>query len=219
MDQKKLNKIYQLYNKNYTYKCIATDVGISADSVRYFVKKGITNNKIKPRGRVNSRKVTRFDETILSLYNKDYTNKEIAKNIGMCKEYVASRINYLRDIGKIDMPDQRQRALKTTDPITDKIIAMYNNGITRKKIAAELSVPFESVVHIIRIATNAGKITRKKFDFTNERYAVHKARYDTAIALHSLGYANKDIAELLGVNTKTISRYVVEWRDSECNKT
>ena len=214
MDQKKLNKIYQLYNKNYTYKCIATDVGISADSVRYFVKKGITNNKIKPRGRVNSRKVTRFDETILSLYNKDYTNKEIAKNIGMCKEYVASRINYLRDIGKIDMPDQRQRALKTTDPITDKIIAMYNNGITRKKIAAELSVPFESVVHIIRIATNAGKITRKTFNFTNDRYEIHKARYNTAIALHSLGYTNRDIAELLGVNTKTISRYVVEWRDS-----
>ena len=199
MDQKKLNKIYQLYNKNYTYKCIATDVGISADSVRYFVKKGITNNKIKPRGRVNSRKVTRFDETILSLYNKDYTNKEIAKNIGMCKEYVASRINYLRDIGKIDMPDQRQRALKTTDPITDKIIAMYNNGITRKKIAAELSVPFESVVHIIRIATNAGKITRKTFNFTNDRYEIHKARYNTAIALHSLGYTNRDIAELLGV--------------------
>lgn len=214
MDQKKLNRIYQLYNKNYTYKCIATDVGISADSVRYFVKKGITNNKIKPRGRVNSRKVTRFDETILSLYNKDYTNKEIAKNIGMCKEYVASRINYLRDIGKIDMPDQRQRALKTTDPITDKIIAMYNNGITRKKIAAELSVPFESVVHIIRIATNAGKITRKTFNFTNDRYEIHKARYNTAIALHSLGYTNKDIAELLGLNAKSISRYIVEWRDS-----
>lgn len=214
MDQKKLNKIYQLYNKNYTYKCIATDVGISADSVRYFVKKGITNNKIKPRGRVNSRKVTRFDETILSLYNKDYTNKEIAKNIGMCKEYVASRINYLRDIGKIDMPDQRQRALKTTDPITDKIIAMYNNGITRKKIAAELSVPFESVVHIIRIATNAGKITRKTFNFTNDKYEIHKARYNTAIALHSLGYTNKDIAELLGVNIKSISRYIIEWRDS-----
>lgn len=51
----------------------------------------------------------------------------------MCKEYVASRIKYLKDIGKIDMPDQRHRALKTTDPITDKIIAMYNNGITRKK--------------------------------------------------------------------------------------
>lgn len=213
MDQK-LNRIYQLYNMNYTYKCIATDVGISADSVRYYVKKGITNNKIKPRGRVNSRKVTRFDETILSLYNKDYTNKEIAKNIGMCKEYVASRINYLRDIGKIDMPDQRQRALKTTDPITDKIITMYNNGITRKEIAAKLSVPFESVVHIIRIATNAGKITRKKFDFSNEKYAVHKARYDTAVALHSLGYAYKDIAELLGVSTKTISRYIIEWRDS-----
>ncbi len=214
MDQKKLNRIYQLYNMNYTYKCIATDVGISADSVRYFIKKGITNNKIKPRGRVNSRKVTRFDETILSLYNKDYTNKEIAKNIGMCKEYVASRINYLRDIGKIDMPDQRQRALKTTDPITDKIIAMYNNGITRKKIAAELSVPFESVVHIIRIATNAGKITRKTFNFTNDRYEIHKARYNTAIALHSLGYTNRDIAELLGVNIKSISRYIVEWRDS-----
>lgn len=133
MDQKKLNRLYQLYNMNYTYKCIATDVGIAAGSVRYYVKKGIINNKIKPRGRVNSRKVTRFDETILSLYNKDCTNKEIAKNIGMCKEYVASRIRYLRDIGKIDMPDQRQRALKTTDPITDKIIAMYNNGITRKK--------------------------------------------------------------------------------------
>lgn len=214
MDQKKLNRIYQLYNMNYTYKCIATDVGISADSVRYFIKKGITNNKIKPRGRVNSRKVTRFDETILSLYNKDYTNKEIARNIGMCKEYVASRINYLRDIGKIDMPDQRQRALKTTDPITDKIIAMYNNGIPRKKIAAELNVPFESVVYIIRIATNAGKITRKTFNFTNDRYEIHKARYNTAIALHSLGYTNRDIAELLGVNTKTISRYVVEWRDS-----
>ena len=214
MDQKKLNRIYRLYNKNYTYKCIATDVGISADSVRYFIKKGITNNKIKPRGRVNSRKVTRFDETILSLYNKDYTNKEIAKNIGMCKEYVASRINYLRDIGKIDMPDQRQRALKTTDPITDKIIAMYNNGITRKKIAAELNVPFESVVHIIRIATNAGKITRKTFNFTNDRYEIHKARYNTAIALHSLGYTNKDIAELLGLNAKSISRYIVEWRDS-----
>lgn len=194
---------------NYTYKCIATDVGIAAGSVRYYVKKG------KPRGRVNSRKVTRFDETILSLYNKDCTNKEIAKNIGMCKEYVASRIRYLRDIGKIDMPDQRQRALKTTDPITDKIIAMYNNGITRKKIAAELNVPFGSVVHIIRIATNAGKITRKTFNFTNDdKYEIHKARYDTAIALHSLGYANKDIAELLGVNTKTISRYIIEWRDS-----
>ena len=199
---------------NYTYKCIATDVGIPADSVRYYVKKGIANNKLKPRGRVNSRKVTRFDETILSLYNKDYTNKEIAKNIGMCKEYVASRINYLRDIGKIDMPDQRQRALKTTDPITDKIIAMYNNGITRKKIADELNCKFSSVVHTIRIATNAGKITRKKFDFSNEKYAVHKARYDTAVALHSLGYANKDIAELLGVSMKTISRYIVEWRDS-----
>lgn len=215
MDQKKLNRIYQLYNMNYTYKCIATDVGIAAGSVRYYVKKGIINNKIKPRGRVNSRKVTRFDETILSLYNKDCTNKEIAKNIGMCKEYVASRIRYLRDIGKIDMPDQRQRALKTTDPITDKIIAMYNNGITRKKIAAELNVPFGSVVHIIRIATNAGKITRKTFNFTNDdKYEIHKARYDTAIALHSLGYANKDIAELLGVNTKTISRYIIEWRDS-----
>ena len=214
MDQKKLNRIYQLYNMNYTYKCIATDVGIPADSVRYYVKKGIANNKLKPRGRVNSRKVTRFDETILSLYNKDYTNKEIAKNIGMCKEYVASRINYLRDIGKIDMPDQRQRALKTTDPITDKIIAMYNNGITRKKIADELNCKFSSVVHTIRIATNAGKITRKKFDFSNEKYAVHKARYDTAVALHSLGYANKDIAELLGVSMKTISRYIVEWRDS-----
>ena len=199
---------------NYTYKCIATDVGIPADSVRYYVKKGIANNKLKPRGRVNSRKVTRFDETILSLYNKDYTNKEIAKNIGMCKEYVASRINYLRDIGKIDMPDQRQRALKTTDPITDKIIAMYNNGITRKKIADELNCKFSSVVHTIRIATNAGKITRKKFDFSNEKYAVHKARYDTAVALHSLGYANKDIAELLGVSMKSISRYIVEWRDS-----
>ena len=214
MDQKKLNRIYQLYNMNYTYKCIATDVGIPADSVRYYVKKGIANNKLKPRGRVNSRKVTRFDETILSLYNKDYTNKEIAKNIGMCKEYVASRINYLRDIGKIDMPDQRQRALKTTDPITDKIIAMYNNGITRKKIADELNCKFSSVVHTIRIATNAGKITRKKFDFSNEKYAVHKARYDTAVALHSLGYANKDIAELLGVSMKSISRYIVEWRDS-----
>ena len=214
MDQKKLNRIYQLYNMNYTYKCIATDVGVSADSVRYFVKKGIANNKIKPRGRVNSRKVTHFDETILSLYNKDYTNKEIAKNIGMCKEYVASRINYLKDIGKISKSDQRNRALKTTDPIVGKIITMYNNGIAREKIADELNLSFGSVVHIIRIATNAGKITRKKFDFTNERYAVHKARYDTAIALHSLGYANKDIAELLGVNTKTISRYVVEWRDS-----
>ena len=141
-------------------------------------------------------------------------SEEIAKNIGMCKEYVASRINYLRDIGKIDMPDQRQRALKTTDPITDKIIAMYNNGITRKKIADELNCKFSSVVHTIRIATNAGKITRKKFDFSNEKYAVHKARYDTAVALHSLGYANKDIAELLGVSMKTISRYIVEWRDS-----
>ena len=80
MDQKKLDKIYQLYNMNYTYKCIATDVGISAESVRYYVKKGITNNKLKPRGRVNSRKVTRFDETILDLYNNDYTNKEIAEN-------------------------------------------------------------------------------------------------------------------------------------------
>ena len=214
MDQKKLDKIYQLYNMNYTYKCIATDGGISAESVRYYVKKGITNNKLKPRGRVNSRKVTRFDETILDLYNNDYTNKEIAENIGMCREYIASRIKYLKDIGKIDMPDQRRRALKTTDPITDKIIAMYNNGITRKKIAAELNVPFESVAHIIRIATNAGKITRKTFNFTNDKYEIHKARYNTAIALHSLGYANKDIAELLGVNIKSISRYIIEWRDS-----
>ena len=213
MDQKKLNKIYQLYNMNYTYKCIATDVGISADSVRYYVKKGIRNNKLKPRGRVYY-KVTRFDETILDLYNKDYTNKEIAENIGMSKKYLTSRINYLKDIGKISKSDQRNRALKTTDPIVGKIITMYNNGIAREKIADELNLSFGSVVHIIRIATNAGKITRKKFDFTNERYAVHKARYDTAIALHSLGYANKDIAELLGVNTKTISRYVVEWRDS-----
>lgn len=39
MDQKKLDKIYQLYNMNYTYKCIATDVGISAESVRYYVKR------------------------------------------------------------------------------------------------------------------------------------------------------------------------------------
>ena len=213
MDQKKLNKIYQLYNMNYTYKCIATDVGISADSVRYYVKKGIANNKLKPRGRVNY-KVTRFDETILDLYNKDYTNKEIAENIGMSKKYITTRIEHLKDIGKIYMPDQRHRALKTTDPITDKIITMYNNGITRKKIADELNLQFSSVVHIIRIATNAGKITRKKFDFSNEKYAVHKARYDTAIALHSLGYATKDIAELLGVSMKTISRYIVEWRDS-----
>ena len=215
MDQKKLDRIYQLYSMNYTYKCIAADVGLSDDSVKYYVKKGIANNKIKPRGRVNYFKVTRFDETILNLYNNDYTNKEIAENIGMSKEYIASRINYLKDIGKIDMPDQRRRALKTMDPIVGKIITMYNNGISRKKIADELNLPFSSVAHIIRIATNAGKITRKKFDFSNEKYAVHKARYDTAVALHSLGYAYKDIAELLGVSTKTISRYIIEWRDSE----
>lgn len=212
MDQQQINKIYELYNKNYTYKDIAAVIGTSDRNVAYHVSKGLNNGKIRRRVKIG-KKVTCFDETILSMYQNKYTHKEIAKEIGMSEGYVDNKIRDFRKNGRLSGYYQHHRPFQITDPIVDKIITMYNVGSSRAKIAEILNVTEASVVHAIRVADGAGKITRKKRECDSERYTVHKARRDTAIALYSLGYAVKDIADLLTVNNKTVYKYIMEWRD------
>ena len=213
IDSTKLSKIYELYYADRTYTEIAAEIGCSIRTVSYHVTKGIADGVIKRRDITSGHKVVCFDETILDLHQKKWTHKKIAEKIGMSPAFVTARIRYFKDIGKISEDRRHDRPFEMTDPIVDKIANLHNDGMSCAKIAKQLGVTTSSVVHVVRVGKATGKITRESPVYNSDRYAVHKARRDTAVALYSLGYATKDIAELLDVNVKTVNKYVVEWKD------
>ena len=100
------------------------------------------------------------------------------------------------------MQDQAQKR-------RERIIPLYDNGMSIKDIAKSEGVSRTTITRDITQLVKAGKVKRKK-KFKEKRYQEMEERTERIIPLYDKGMSIKDIAKIEGVSRTTITRDITQ---------
>jgi transposase len=220
IDQIKFPKRWELYNKGFSDRKIAEELNVNKNTIYHWRK---VKNKLKPKGRTKiDRDIKVYKDGSIEkqrelnkikfpkrweLYNKGFSDEEIAKEFDMKKESVRNwRVKY-KLLTKEEI--EKRKKLKTyKDGSIEEIRRLdrnkfperwelYEEGMIDREIAEELGVSYAAISQWRR------KIKLKAHGKTSLSKKENKKR----MKLYKEGKNDREIAKVVGVNNEAIYKW------------
>lgn len=143
MEQKK-NIVLQMYNDNFSIKYIAKTIGVSQGIVQYWLNKWqvprrqLSNNYPSDRP---TPKIRKYKEKIITMYRKNVTLSDIAKEVGLTLTTVSNAL-YKWGISS------RRRIISDTQKT--EILNAIAQGKTKTEIAKSFNISLSTVYNLLR---------------------------------------------------------------------
>lgn len=207
-DEEQRQTIAGLIKNSHEYGVPAEKIADMLNVEESFVRNAIDSCGAEEKSGVSeeSRQAEPLSEgDIIRLYADGMSYHSIASRIGMSDTFVKTIISRAEKEGKVT---RRQHASphKMTDSQIEQAVAMYKNGQTCAKIAAEFGVSRTTVLKRLKerglsMRGRGGKTTQEQ--------------REKAISMYCEGYSRKAISKELGVGMRTITKITAPFKDKK----
>ena len=199
-----INKVVDLYNKDYKYSDIANELGLAINTVAYLISEAkfnqpesftrrspVVNNK--PKYRVYAEKI-----------NEGYSISETAALFNVSRQAVSELLK-IAEVNGVFVNRKHLRSATIAESDKEEIIRLYNTSVPITEISKSVGIHEYKVREFIKLA-KADNLIRDN-DISNERYT-------DAINMLNEGYSTKYIANKLNVSKSAVYYYIRKGKDN-----
>lgn len=199
-----INKVIDLYNKDYKYSDIANELGLAINTVAYLISEAkfnqpesftrrspIVNNK--PKYRVYAEKI-----------NEGYSISETAALFNVSRQAVSELLK-IAEVNGVFVNRKHLRSATIAESDKEEIIRLYNTSVPITEISKSVGIHEYKVREFIKLAKSDNLI--RDNDISNERYT-------DAINMLNEGYSTKYIANKLNVSKSAVYYYIRKGKDN-----
>lgn len=194
--QNTIDKVIDLYNKDYKYSDIANELDLTINAVAYLLSEARLN---QPESFTRHKPITNNTYRVYAeKINEGYSISETAALFGVSRQAVSELVKRAEANG-VFVNREHLKPATITESDEEEIIRLYNASVPIIKISKNAGIPEYKVREFIKLAKADNLIADN--DISNERYT-------DAINMLNEGYSTKYIAKKLNVTKSAVYSYI-----------